>query len=365
LRSNAEDNHVRTIREELVVRIPTDYATLQNAIDDLSGRILPRQGAKIILQIEAEHQPSSGIVVEGGDFGRFWIRGEDRPVEVSDSFTGAFLHGTYARLPVLDCLVNMKGRGEDGVHARESSSARIMPRAGILNAGQNGVFGWVSAIYMELSIVTGSTIDNLRVSNSQVHARHSNLSGAGRHNLRASYGSSVRATFADLSNAGDTGVYVARSRVIAEASNITNAGRFAVLAGRGSSVHIGLNHRQTDLSGAREAGIWARAASTVEGSGVKIHGAGEEGIRAEQNANVSLRGGDIRDCGLGISATLGASVDISHGIVLNSRNGIDLLATSGGTIVAKGIQTGHEDHAPGSENNSPFRIQGEAWIIFD
>ncbi len=356
---------VRALNEDLTVRIPGDYPTLQQAIDELSGSLLPAQGTKIILKIEAGHRPSSGLVVEGGDFGHFWIRSEDEEVIVAEDFEGEFLRGTYARLPVLDALIDMDGRGGDGVHARESSSARIAEGAGIRNAGENGVFGWVSSIYMERSIVTGSGVDNLRISTSHVHARFSDLSGATRNNVRASYGSSVRSTFCDLSDAGSRGVYAVRSRIIAEASDITNAGQYAVFSNRGSTVHLTYNHGPTDLSNAGIRGIFATNASTVEGQEVIIHNAGQEGVRAQQHSNVSIREADIRGCDRAIVSTGGSRVEILNGTAKDSTGDYDLVAENGGILIATGTETTRGSPALADTNVEAFNVHTATGIIYD
>ena len=364
--NNSNDGvYVQILDGDKTVDIPGDYSTLQQAVDELSAKYRPQQGTRIILNIESGHAPSSGLQVEGGDFGHFWIRSEDSTVTVAGDFSGDFLRGDYARLPVLDALIDMDGQGEDGVYFGESSTARIKADAGIMNAAENGVFGWNGRMYMENSVVTGSGVDNLRISNSDVHARFSDLSGADRNNLRASYGSSVRSTFCDLSDAGAHGVYAVRSRVIAESSDITNAGQHAVFANRGSTVHLTENNGISDLSNPGSRGIFATNASTVEGQEVQVHGASNEGVRAQQNSTVSLRDSDLENNDRAAAAVSGSRIELLNATARNSTSSSDLVVLDGGMIVADGTQTTSGSPAVGDVNLGSFNQWEARGVIFD
>lgn len=71
----------------VTLRIPTDYATLQEAIDDFGPNI---PGDDIELRIEADEMPTSGITVSGGDYSGYRITAEARDtafVGLKDSAT--------------------------------------------------------------------------------------------------------------------------------------------------------------------------------------------------------------------------------------------------------------------------------------
>src|SRR5690606_41848466 len=69
-----------------LIRIPSQFPTLQAAIDAYSTRTI-RRGAKIVLLIESGHELVSGVTVTNGDYGHFAIRSEDAEVPVADGFT--------------------------------------------------------------------------------------------------------------------------------------------------------------------------------------------------------------------------------------------------------------------------------------
>ena len=67
---------------DYTVRIPSDFPTLQAAVDALSRQPV-RNGAHIILSIEAGHQLTHGLMVQNGDYSRFWIVSEAPAVAIT------------------------------------------------------------------------------------------------------------------------------------------------------------------------------------------------------------------------------------------------------------------------------------------
>jgi hypothetical protein len=62
--------------EDVTFNIPSDYDTLQEALDTLSV-IQCKQGVRIILNIESGHSLTEGVTVASGDYSRFRIEAED------------------------------------------------------------------------------------------------------------------------------------------------------------------------------------------------------------------------------------------------------------------------------------------------
>src|SRR5690606_5783647 len=65
--------------ESITVKIPSDYKTLQEAINHLSG-FKVSQGVVIRLLIEKGYNPDAGLIVNDGDYSHFVIESEDKEV---------------------------------------------------------------------------------------------------------------------------------------------------------------------------------------------------------------------------------------------------------------------------------------------
>lgn len=124
----------------LTVNIPTDYPTLQSALDDLSTLTLS-QGVTIDLVIESGHEVSSGVIVEYGDYSHFVIKSEDAITPVSNSFTGDFIRASYsATAPTLGCLVDGKGLVNIAYGLFANSRGLVLPNCGVNNYSGHGLW---------------------------------------------------------------------------------------------------------------------------------------------------------------------------------------------------------------------------------
>src|SRR5690625_1807571 len=91
------------------LRIPTDFPTLQAAIDTYS-RLPMRQGARVELLIESGHELTSGLLVEHGDYSRFVISAEAAEVTLATGFAGTIILGRNAAMPTLNCLIDAQNQ---------------------------------------------------------------------------------------------------------------------------------------------------------------------------------------------------------------------------------------------------------------
>lgn len=84
----------------MTVNIPTDFATLQNAIDALST-LAVQQGANITLNTESGHALTAGVSVSDGDYGHFGIVAEDAEVTLDAAFPAAdsIVYAVNAKAP--------------------------------------------------------------------------------------------------------------------------------------------------------------------------------------------------------------------------------------------------------------------------
>src|SRR5690606_26451065 len=126
------------LEADLTVNIPSDFPTLQAAIDKLSGRPV-KQGVQIILSIESGHALTAGLSVENGDYSHFVIRSVDAEVPLQAGFAGMVISGSNAAMPVLDCLIDAAAQTSGGgVKVDNASRMHITAGAGIKNVWGNG-----------------------------------------------------------------------------------------------------------------------------------------------------------------------------------------------------------------------------------
>lgn len=267
---------------DVTVNIPSEFATLQDAIDRLSKQPV-RRGARIILNIESGHAPASGIQVADGDYGRFWIQSVDAEVSLDASWPNSesFVYGNNARLPVLDCVINAGSKGLVGIWANNASNAYVTSSSGIKNWG-NAASGLTNA-GQAVRVAHGST----------AALGGSIFSGAGSHGIRATQGVTVFATTADFSNAGGHALMLSRGTIFhGHDMNLSGAGEAAVRAGRSYA-----SVRGSNCQNAGTYGIWAFEGSIVAARGANCSGAGIDGVHCFQGgAYVDIDAGTVSNC---------------------------------------------------------------------
>ena len=185
------------IKRNITVRIPTDCPTLQVAVDRLVP-LYPQ--VTIVLNIEAGHQPASGIYVENGDYSQFRITSTDAEVTLSPSFAFAssFVHAYNAAAPRLACLVNASNRCTNGYYLQYKSTGFVEELCGVKNCANSVTEGAGLFLNGSCSVV----------------ARKSIFTGSYR-NIWVAHESTCYADFATADGAtGDTGVYSARASLV-------------------------------------------------------------------------------------------------------------------------------------------------------
>lgn len=159
--SPGDPRRIKEVESGLVViNIPSDVETMQDAIDLFPLRV---PGVTTVLNIESGHALTAGITVTNGDYGHIVIRSEDAEVAVANGFIGHLLFGSYARMPVLDTVIDMNGRGGDGYAATEGSIGLILPNAGIKNASGRAAYANGSRLVCSGATLTGSGTADLYV----------------------------------------------------------------------------------------------------------------------------------------------------------------------------------------------------------
>lgn len=347
------------ISSSLTVRIPSDYPTLQEAIDDLAPALVSRTET-VSLEIEAGHAPSSGIIVRNGNFSSFVITSEDPAVTVSDSFTGSFIAGYSANMPQLATIIDMDDKGEDGYAARSGSTGIVAPFAGIRNAGGRGCYlNQDSRVSAAQSEFTGCNNRNVWISRASTFEGSEGNFSANKGGLRAVYvsrGSVANVFSADISNAvGDIALYVLRSFVCAQDVDVSGAQGDGICATTGSIVAA----RGVDATNCGFIGIRAMDGGAISADNADASGCGNAGFRASDGSSISARLATSNNCGAdGFRAEDGSSIAARsaqaidnasagfralYGSNINARNSVatgnasrDFLVIGGGQMSATG-----------------------------
>lgn len=222
-----------TTEEDIIVNIPSDYATLQDAVDDLSLLRNIKQGKRVILNIESGHKLTAGLEVQFGNYEHFYIQSEDAIVEVSDDFTGNLIMGdNRATMPVLACVIDMRNKGGDGYHIRHNSSGHIRFNCGVINAGNNGLYvtrgSTVSAYQTKWNGATGRGVWVSRGSVAELE--NAEINDSGNRGVYVSRASMVSLMGATINNSGSHGIVALRSRISADGATVLNSGGTGVVA---------------------------------------------------------------------------------------------------------------------------------------
>lgn len=303
--SNELGGMTRSVGREAVIRIPSQFPTLQAAIDAYSTRTI-RRGAKIVLLIESGHELVSGVTVTNGDYGHFAIRSEDAEVPVADGFTGHLLFGSFAQMPVLETVIDMRGLGEDGYAATEASSGLIREFCGIKNAGGRAVYVNGSRMMCRRAVLTGAHLNQdadggaIWVTRTAMcHAEQANVSGSASDGVMASRASTLYFTGGVAEDCGRFGMHAKRSIIVGESVTIRRSADHAIEAIRGSKIVL------TELSpvgptiieDAGNRGINADGASIVEARTISIIDATGIGAIAQNGSVINLRGSSVTGSG--------------------------------------------------------------------
>ena len=288
---------------DIKILIPSQYATLQDAIDEMSC-FNYSSDAKVRLTIETGHQPSSGITVTNGDFSMFWIESESAEVTVHPSWdvTEAVVYATYATAPVLNSLWNCNGLGSYGYSLRWNSKGMVRPSCGVKNiprkAGQtdathgSGLLVWDgSTCYAPESIFTGCFRNVNLSTSSSLEARNSFFSGSvnvnalpgeSAANVMAGRSSSIHIVNSDLSGGDDFGLVASRSVCGANQCNITN-----------NNIGVRVDHsgvislQDSNISNCTAQGVLVEGVAIVTAQRANINNNGTNGVDASNGATIN------------------------------------------------------------------------------
>ncbi len=314
------DGFASTQETLLTVNIPTDYSTIQAAIDDLST-LSVKQGAIIDIVIETGHNPTAGVRVENGDYGHFRISSVDATVTLPAGFPATdVIKGVNARMPVLNCKINAGGFGLSGYVADQASFGAVTSGSGVINAARHGLLA-----------------DNA----STVYANDTSWNGASQSSNDwsgiLSWGSRIMAEGADVRSSAWYGAQAAAGGILSFRGGLAStAGRYGVRA-----TNMGfIDAREAIVNGCAIYGIYAYIGSTINCMGATASNNGTANIIALRSSTIdaSIEGGVSTTCdGGGSTASVQASFNSrihAGGISISNSNNHGILAESGSVVTA-------------------------------
>lgn len=256
----AEANNLGLIVSiDTTFRIPTDFTTLQAALDSV---LRSENSVQATLNIESGHQLTKGLEVRNGDFGFFKITSTDATVLLSPSFQGVAItdpeyvvgnvlastndplfYGYDCVMPQLFCSIDMNNLYGEG-YLVINSKGFIAENCGVINAGERG----------------------LNARNSQIFANLANFSGANGTGLRCQLASNVTAGGANFNNCcktlyqSDGAIYISRGcGVELRGATATNSGGWGLTVRRSI-----VSAREVDVSNAVGRGFSIESCSIVD-----------------------------------------------------------------------------------------------------
>lgn len=302
--SDSDDNQMiqnlspsNLLTENKTFRIPSEYLNLQSALDE-AQKYHPHTFTINIL-IEGGHLITDGAILNRTDLSFVEIQCEDAVVKISGAFpeNKDILFGTGTRMPTLNCLFDMEGRGGSGIRVVAGSQIQVRENAGVKNAARYGLqVQHGSSVYAVRTVWTGAGLGGIYANASFVSAIEADVSGSSV-GVYADSGASVNFRGGMAQNTG-----------IGLSANLSSE-IDATYSGGAPDTEA---HRPTDVSNASEYGIYARNLARV----VFIHG-------KASNANK------------GVLSQNGASVQVTSAN-FSGNTVFDLSVNSGGTIIANG-----------------------------
>lgn len=322
---------VGIINTDTTFQIPSDYATLQDAIDDLADRVVVR-GVAVTLNIESGHALTGGVLLEAADYSMFRISSDDATVPLDAAWVGvsdddmtepggnrsnAWMIGAYCHLPVVDTTIDMGGKGDAGIYLPFASVAHVTLNGGVINSGGVGIEMRASVVRAERSTWDGAASSGIRCTQGSI--------GAFQQANAASCNSNADGNGAVFSSRGATLVF--------QQGSCPNSGDAGLRCQRAY-----LNGQNADASGAADQGAMAQIGGWMVLRLANLSGAGTNGIEARAGTTINAERANVSNCTRGVWARRGGRVVATDGDgnpVLDATGcELGLYATEGGEIIA-------------------------------
>ena len=242
-----------TDTETLYAYVPSDYATLKEAIDELA-KIQRPENTTFRIQLEDGYAIEEQVELIGGDYSHIEIGPQHHVLPVSDNFpddTDVFRLNRGCTGPRLVIDLDGEGKAKDGFVANQGS--RFLTVGG--GASNMGRFG-------------------LHVKRAYAHVANGVFSGNGDNGINVEGGSTA---------------------ILRGGQTIEDNGTHGISAVRASQVHLSRDQsgRRMTIQNNTSRGIRATDAATVNAVGATVNDNGVFGVEAVSGGILSSRSGDV------------------------------------------------------------------------
>jgi len=224
------------------VRVPSMCPTMADAV--LRCRTT-KANVQITVLLEAGHNITRGVRMDGGDYGHIRITSEDAVVKLDSTFVGVtntdllatlarssnLFVGNNARLPVLDCLIDLEGHDGYGIYALFCTT-KVEAGAGVINSGLRNFSAQGGTVYAGGTIWNGAGSEGVRLQQActatfqaaQVNNCCHNVNpSAASSAVFVSRGSTMHFQDGQAKDSGASALITHRARIVAVNANITNS----------------------------------------------------------------------------------------------------------------------------------------------
>ena len=368
-----------TAIEDVTVLIPSRYADLQSAVDDLYGRLSTKPEIIVRLNIISGHAITRGLKVFRGDYSFFRIQAQSAEVMLSEDFpdNSVIVEARNAKAPVLATVFNGEGvRGKGGYYLYNSQGNIAGSGYGVKNIGGTGAdsdrgaglfVGESSSISGRSSAFTGNKRNVWVTKSSQADIEGSDISGAvgtaaDDANLFVSRSSMVHFSGCNLSGAARLGIRSWRSVVTGLNCNISNNGTKGADIREGSTAIMRQGNFDNNGSGA----LLADRGSTVDVKDGSFLGGSDRVIEARECSRIDAVNAIVNGGANCVYAGELSIINFENGSAINGTF-TDLNVVKGGQIHATGATTSDSTGTPDASNTnvSSFNsIDGPRGIIW-
>lgn len=296
----------------ITVKIPTDYLTIQDAINSMHPTHAP-----VDILIESGHDLTHGVYLYRGDYSLFKISSVDSIVNLAASFN--YVDSTYRAImkienavaPVWNIIVDGNSQSGRGLMYVDQSHGKIEIGKGAINCNYFGVIDNGTNIYIHSSHVTGQEA----------------VATGGSRGLWVTRTSTADFEGSNFDNADFIGIYASRASNVSVAnSSARNAGTVGIHASKSF-----ISAQETDVSGSSDRGYVAEEGGTIDAHDGIASECANYGVSAENGGKIYARNVDASAAGIeGFRTTAGGVVDKTGGTgTINGSVFVNWLTKSG------------------------------------
>ena len=349
------DKKTDLITEEVNYYIPDDYQSLQSAINDI--KLKHANGVRVRITIRAGHTPKMRLMLRDTILPNVSIEAEDNIIKVSDNLPNntSLIDMSNSYGLILQCLIDLEGRGNHGIYLHGSSYIRVSPNCGVINAGADGLHvRQGSTAVAQYSIFTGAsknTTDGAGISawGGIVSANGADVSDSDyygaraahggtldidsgkadnclRHGIRASQNGRVSARYSSAQNAGIHGLYALDASIIhADEVNVSNASQTGIFASGSSTIQA-----VEAIANNCSRGAVAERSSTLNVQALTANDCESRALSASFNSTINARNSELNNCGWhGVECAEGSRINMQNSNVVGSKvRGLDVTGAS-------------------------------------